>query len=92
MRMVALSVDNGRVGIGRVVRSFGFVRQVRSFGNEREREKTNPSQGKQIVSSPAWCWQPEAQNTSEDNISDATLFINRMMRSWDSVVNVKTAE
>lgn len=89
MRVVALSVDNGRVSVGRVVRSFGFVRQVCSFGEE---EKTNPSEGKQIVNSPAWCRQPQAQNPSEDNISDATLFINRTMRRWESVRNVKTAE
>lgn len=30
VRVVALGVDDGRVGVGRVVRPFGLVRQVRS--------------------------------------------------------------
>lgn len=86
--MVAFSVDDGCVGIGRVVRSFGFVCQV---GSCRRGEKTNPSQGKQILCSPAWCWLPGADSTSEDNISDTTLFMYIVMRSWDSAVNVSKA-
>lgn len=69
VRMVALGVDDGCVGVGRVVRSFGLICQVCSCGNE----KTNLYQGKQTPDSPAWCLVPEVENTSED--SDDALLI-----------------
>lgn len=39
VRVVALSVDDGRVGVGCVVRPFGLVCQIRSWGGGETRKK-----------------------------------------------------
>lgn len=63
--VVALSVDDGCVGIRCIVRPFGLVCQVCSWGSEKQTcIRENKCQ--------AWCSLPEVNSTSEDNIANAT--------------------
>lgn len=73
--VVAVSIDDGCVGVGRIVRSFGFVCQVCSCGNEKQTplsRKTNTEQLGVAFAARGY------KHTPENNMANTTLFIYRL--------------